>query len=188
MSHDELRQVEAMANDIVLQNDPVNTRLMSVDAAVAEGAMALFGEKVVMKCASCPWAAIRKAPAGRSTRWNSVVTHVSRNGDIGLIKILAESGSAAGVRRLEALAGTAARDYLEQQDKRVAAVAAVLRTTPAELVSRVEHLVDERRKLERELAEAKKALALGGGASAGDSDVETINGIKFMKRVLSDMD
>ena len=189
MSHDELRQVEAMANDIVLQNDPVNTRLMSVDAAVAEGAMALFGEKYGDEVRVV---SMGRNPEGASRPIYSLElcggTHVSRTGDIGLIKILAESGSAAGVRRLEALAGTAARDYLEQQDKRVAAVAAVLRTTPAELVSRVEHLVDERRKLERELAEAKKALALGGGASAGDSDVETINGIKFMKRVLSDMD
>jgi alanyl-tRNA synthetase len=115
-------------------------------------------------------------------------THVSRTGDIGLIKILAESGSAAGVRRLEALAGPAAREYLEQQHKRVTAAAAILKTSPSELVSRIESLVDERKKLERELAEAKKTLALGGGTAAGDSDIQTINGIKFMKRILGDMD
>ncbi|MDP1701764.1 MAG: alanine--tRNA ligase [Aestuariivirga sp.] len=189
MSHDELRQVELMANDVVLQNEPVNTRLMSVDAAVAEGAMALFGEKYGDE--------VRVVSMGRNPEGSSRTiyslelcggTHVSRTGDIGLIKILAESGSAAGVRRLEALAGPAARDYLEQQDKRVTAAAALLKTTPADLVSRVESLVDERRKLERELAEARKALALGGGTSAGDSDVETINGIRFMKRILGDMD
>ncbi len=189
MSHDELRQVEVMANDIVLQNDPINTRLMSVDAAVAEGAMALFGEKYGDEVRVV---SMGRNPDGSSRPIYSLElcggTHVSRTGDIGLIKILAESGSAAGVRRLEALAGPAARDYLEQQDKRVAAAAALLKTTPAELVSRVESLVDERRKLERELAEAKRALALGGGASAGDSDIETINGIKFMKRILGDMD
>jgi alanyl-tRNA synthetase len=189
MSAAELAAVETKANDIVLQNDPVNTRLMSVDAAVAEGAMALFGEKYGDEVRVV---SMGRNPEGSSRPTYSLElcggTHVSRTGDIGLIKILAESGSAAGVRRLEALAGPAARDYLEQQDKRVSAAAALLKTTPAELVSRVESLVDERRKLERELAEAKKALALGGGASAGDRDVETINGVKFMTRILGDMD
>ena len=185
----ELAAVETMANDIVLQNDSVSTRLMSVDAAVAEGAMALFGEKYGDEVRVV---SMGRNPEGSTRSIYSLElcggTHVSRTGDIGLIKILAESGSAAGVRRLEALAGPAARDYLEQQDKRVAAAAALLKTTPSELVSRVESLVDERKKLERELAEAKKALALGGGATAGASDIETINGIKFMKRILADMD
>jgi alanyl-tRNA synthetase len=189
LSAKELGLVQRMANDIVLQNDPVSTRLMSVDAAVAEGAMALFGEKYGDEVRVV---SMGRNPEGSSRPIYSLElcggTHVSRTGDIGLIKILAESGSAAGVRRLEALAGPAARDYLEQQDKRVAAAAALLKTTPADLVSRVESLVEERRKLERELAEAKKALALGGGASAGDSDIETINGIKFMTRILGDMD
>jgi alanyl-tRNA synthetase len=189
MSTAELAAVETMANEVVLQNDPVNTRLMSVDAAVAEGAMALFGEKYGDEVRVV---SMGRNPEGSSRPIYSLElcggTHVSRTGDIGLIKILAESGSAAGVRRLEALAGRAARDYLEQQDKRVAATAALLKTTPSELVSRVESLVDERRKLERELAEAKKVLALGGGTSAGDGDIEIINGIKFMKRVLGDMD
>jgi alanyl-tRNA synthetase len=189
MNHDELRQVEVMANDIVLQNAAVSTRLMPVDAAVAEGAMALFGEKYGDEVRVV---SMGRNPEGSSRPIYSLElcggTHVGRTGDIGLIKILAESGSAAGVRRLEALAGTAARDYLEQQDKRVAAAAALLKTSPADLVSRIESLVDERRKLERELAEAKKALALGGGALTGDNDIQTINGIKFMKRILGDMD
>jgi alanyl-tRNA synthetase len=189
MSPEELRAVETMANEIVLQNAPVNTRLMTVDAAVAEGAMALFGEKYGEE--------VRVVSMGRNGEGASRPiyslelcggTHVSRTGDIGFIKILAESGSAAGVRRLEALAGPAAREYLEQQDKRVAAAAAILKTSPAELVTRLESLVDERKKLERELAEAKKALALGGGAAAGKGEVETIKGIKFMRRVLGEMD
>src|SRR5436190_1402005 len=185
MSAAELAAVETMANDIVLQNDPVNTRLMSVDAAVAEGAMALFGEKYGDEVRVV---SMGRNPEGSSRPIYSLElcggTHVSRTGDIGFIKILAESGSAAGVRRLEALAGTAAREYLEQQDKRVAAAAALLKTSPAEIVNRIESLVDERKKLERELAEAKKALALGGVTAAGDSDIQTVNGIKFMKRVL----
>ena len=189
MSHDELRQVEAMANDIVLQNAPVSTRLMSVDAAVAEGAMALFGEKYGEEVRVV---SMGRNPEGASRPIYSLElcggTHVSRTGDIGLVKILAESGSAAGVRRLEAVAGTAAREYLEQQDKRVAAAATLLKTSPSEIVTRIEGLLDERKRLERELAEAKKALALGGGTSASDSEVQSINGIKFMKRILGDMD
>ena len=189
MSAAELSAVETMANEIILQNAPVSTRLMSVDAAVAEGAMALFGEKygdevrvVSMGC----------NPEGASRPIYSLElcggTHVSRTGDIGLIKILAESGSAAGVRRMEALAGAAAREYLDLQDARVQAAASVLKTSPAELVARIESLVDERKKLERDLAEAKKALALGGSASASDADVQMVNGTKYMTRILKDMD
>jgi alanyl-tRNA synthetase len=189
MSPEELGAVETMANDIVLQNAPVNTRLMSVDAAVAEGAMALFGEKYGEE--------VRVVSMGRNEEGASRPiyslelcggTHVSRTGDIGLIKILAESGSAAGVRRLEALAGPAAREYLEMQDKRVAAAAAVLKTSPSDLVSRIENLLDERKKLERELAEAKKTLALGGGSASGENDIKIVNGINFMTRILKDMD
>jgi alanyl-tRNA synthetase len=189
MSPEELGAVETMANDIVLQNAPVNTRLMSVDAAVAEGAMALFGEKYGEE--------VRVVSMGRNEEGASRPiyslelcggTHVSRTGDIGLIKILAESGSAAGVRRLEALAGPAAREYLEMQDKRVAAAAAVLKTSPSDLVSRIENLLDERKKLERELAEAKKTLALGGGSASGENDIKIVNGIKLMTRILKDMD
>ena len=183
MSAEELRAVEAMANDIVLQNAPVNTRLMSVDAAVAEGAMALFGEKYGDEVRVV---SMGRNPEGASRPIYSLElcggTHVSRTGDIGLIKILAESGSAAGVRRLEALAGPAARDYLDQQDKRVAAAAAILKTSPSEVVSRIESLLDERKKLERELSDVKKALALGGGPSAGDSEVQTVNGIKLDRK------
>lgn len=110
-------------------------------------------------------------------------THVSRTGDIGLIKVISESASAAGVRRIEALAGPAARAYLEEQDRRVQAAAAALKAPAADIVSRIETLMDERRKLERELAEARKALALGG-AQGGDDGITNVNGIKFMARVV----
>jgi alanyl-tRNA synthetase len=132
---------------------------MTVDAAVAEGAMALFGEKYGDEVRVVSMGRNGEG-AGRSIYSLELCggTHVSRTGDIGLIKILAENGSAAGVRRLEALAGAAAREYLEQQDKRVIAAAAILKTSPSEMLSRIESLVDERKKLERELAEAKKAL------------------------------
>jgi alanyl-tRNA synthetase len=188
MTRDELDAVERMANAVALQNELVVTRLMSVDSAIAEGAMALFGEKygdevrVVSMGANAP---------GASRRIYSLElcggTHVARTGDVGAIKIISESGSSAGVRRLEALAGTAARDYLELQDRRVQAAAAALKASPAELVVRIESLLDERRKLERELAEAKKALALGGSGPSGDA-VESVNGVQVMSRKLDDMD
>jgi len=185
MSPDEIAQVEQLANEIVLQNDKVTTRLMSVDAAIGEGAMALFGEKYGDE--------VRVVSMGRNAHGAGRPvyslelcggTHVSRTGDIGLIKVISESAVAAGVRRIEALAGPAARAHLEEQDRRVQAVAAALKTTPGEVVTRIETLIEERRKLERDLAEAKKALALGGGAKGGDDGISEVNGVKFMARVL----
>ncbi len=185
MSRDEIAQVEDIANEMVLQNDQVTTRLMPVDAARAEGAMALFGEKYGDE--------VRVVTMGRNDHGAGKPvysmelcggTHVSRTGDIGLIKVLSDSAVAAGVRRVEALAGPAARAYLEEQDRRVQAAAAALKTSPAELVTRVETLMDERRRLERELAEAKKVLALGGGGASKEDGISEVNGIKLMARVL----
>ncbi len=185
VSAEDLATVENIANEIVLQNDAVNTRLMSVDAAIAEGAMALFGEKYGDE--------VRVVSMGRNEPGEGRPiyslelcggTHVSRTGDIGLVKIIAESASSAGVRRMEALAGDAARAYLVEQDRRVAQAAATLKVSQNDLVARIETLVEERRKLERELAEAKKALAMGGGAGKAAQEVETVNGTKFIGRVL----
>ena len=185
MSHEELMQTEAIANSIILENDVVTTRLMSVDAAIAEGAMALIGEKYGDE--------VRVVSMGRNGADHTRPiyslelcggTHVARTGDIGLVKIVAESGSSAGVRRMEALAGDAARNYLVQQDERVHAASNILKVAPAELVARVEVLVEERRKMERELGEARKALAMSGGSSSGGGDVTEVNGVKFIGRIL----
>ena len=185
MSAEELLQTETIANAIILQNDAVSTRLMSVDAAIAEGAMALFGEKYGDE--------VRVVSMGRNSADHERPiyslelcggTHVARTGDIGLVKIVAESGSSAGVRRMEALAGDAARNYLVQQDQRVQVAASVLKVAPHELVARVEVLVEERRKMERELTEARKALAMGGGTASGGGDITEVNGVKFIGRVL----
>ena len=185
MSNEELSQTEAIANSIILQNDGVITRLMSVDAAIAEGAMALFGEKYGDE--------VRVVSMGRNSANHARPiyslelcggTHVSRTGDIGLVKIVAESGSSAGVRRMEALAGDAARNYLVLQDQRVQAAASVLKVAPHELVARVEALADERRKMERELIEARRTLAMGGASASRGGDVTDVNGTKFMGRVL----
>ncbi len=184
MTAEEIAQVEAMANAIVLQNDAVTTRLMSVDEAIAEGAMALFGEKYGDE--------VRVVSMGMRPDGNRRIyslelcggTHAVRTGDIGLIKVISESASAAGVRRIEALAGEAARRYLDTQDKRIHAAASALRVTPADVVQRIEILMDERKKLERELAEAKKQLALGGGAAKGDDGITEAGGVKLMARVI----
>jgi len=186
MSPDEIVQVEQIANAIVLQNDKVSTRLMTVDAAIAEGAMALFGEKYGDEVRVVSMGR-NEHGAGRSIYSLELCggTHVSRTGDIGLIKVVGESAVAAGVRRIEALAGPAARAYLEEQDRRVLAAAAALKAPASEIVSRIETLMDERRKLERELAEAKKQLAMGGGGKGGgDEGISEVNGIKLMARIV----
>jgi alanyl-tRNA synthetase len=186
ISADEMKAVESLANEIVVQNAPVTTRLMSVDDAIAEGAMALFGEKYGDEVRVV---SMGTAKHGDKTGKPYSVelcggTHVRETGDIGLIRILSDSAVGAGVRRIEALTGEAAREYLSTQDERVKSLAAVLKVQPDEVLARVEGLVDERRKLERELADAKKKLALGGG-SGGSDGIRDINGVKFLGRVVT---
>ncbi|EXL09073.1 alanine--tRNA ligase [Aquamicrobium defluvii] len=183
----EIEQVERMANEIVVQNGPVTTRLMSVDDARAEGAMALFGEKYGDE--------VRVVSMGtalhgeKANRPYSIElcggTHVGATGDIGLIRIVSDSPVAAGVRRIEALTGEAARRYLDEQERRLKSAAAVLKVSPSDVPARVEALVEERRKLERELAEARRKLALGGG-SGGEavSEVQDVAGTKFLGKVV----
>jgi alanyl-tRNA synthetase len=188
VSPDELEQVERMANEIVVQNGPVTTRLMSVDDARAEGAMALFGEKYGDE--------VRVVSMGtalhgeKANRPYSIElcggTHVSATGDIGLVRILSDSPVAAGVRRIEALTGEAARKHLDEQDRRLKSVAATLKISPADVPARVETLLEERRKLERELSEARKKLALGGGSSSDTSArSETVAGVGFLGKAVS---
>ncbi|HTO29882.1 MAG TPA: alanine--tRNA ligase [Pararhizobium sp.] len=188
MSADELKIVEDMANEIIVQNTPVTTRLMSVDDAIAEGAMALFGEKYGDE--------VRVVSMGqgihgsKANRPYSVElcggTHVGATGEIGLVRIVGESAVGAGVRRLEALTGVSALAYLNEQDERVKTLASTLKVQPGDVLSRVEALMDERRKLERELNEAKKKLALGGGDAGGSADqVQEIGGVKFLGKVVT---
>ncbi|KXF77809.1 alanine--tRNA ligase [Paramesorhizobium deserti] len=184
---EELKQIEDIANAIVLQNAPVTTRLMAVDDAIAEGAMALFGEKYGDEVRVVSMGtATQGAKAGKSYSTELCGgTHVRRTGDIGLIRVVSEGAVAAGVRRIEALTGEAARRYLEEQDERVKALAATLKTTPAEALDRVTSLLEERRKLERELTEARKKLALGGDGAQAAAENETVNGVNFIGKVVS---
>ncbi|MGH6760224.1 MAG: alanine--tRNA ligase [Phyllobacterium sp.] len=182
----ELAEIEDIANEIVLQNSPVKTRLMAVDDAITEGAMALFGEKYGDEVRVVSMGtALRGDKAGKNYSVELCGgTHVKATGDIGLIRIVSESAVAAGVRRLEALTGEAARRYLEEQDSRVKAIAGALKATPADALDRVNALIEERRKLERELTEARKKLALGGTGQAGPA-AETINGIGFIGKTVT---
>ncbi|MCX5569365.1 alanine--tRNA ligase [Kaistia nematophila] len=179
----ELAAVEEIANAIVLQDAPVVTRLMDREEAMHSGAMALFGEKYGDE--------VRVVSMGEENGKAYSVelcggTHVGRTGEIGLVTFVGESAVAAGVRRVEALTGKAARDHLELQDKRLKAVAAALKVRPDEAAERVQSLVDDKRRLERELAEAKKKLALGGGGgqAAGDG-VREVGSVRYLGRVVS---
>ena len=191
LSAEQIKAVEDRANAIVLQNAPVETHLMSLEEAMQSGAMALFGEKygeevrvVSMGFAEQPGCNAKKA-------WSVELcggTHVRRTGDIGLIKIVAEGASAAGVRRIEAFTGDGARAYLATQDERVREAAAVLRVKPDELVDRLKVLMEERKALERQLADIKRQLAVGGGAAAGktpdENAVRTVGKVKLLARTV----
>ncbi|MBB3646072.1 alanyl-tRNA synthetase [Rhizobium sp. BK619] len=190
MSAGELKIVEDMANEIVLQNSHVTTRLMSVDDAIEEGAMALFGEKYGDEVRVVSMGT--SVHGAKSNKPYSVElcggTHVSATGQIGLIRVLGESAVGAGVRRIEAVTGESAREYLAEQDDRVKTLAASLKVQPSEVLSRVEALMDERRKLEKELADAKRKLAMGGGQGGSADAVREVAGVKFLGKSISGVD
>jgi alanyl-tRNA synthetase len=189
MSPEEIERVEDIANDIVLQNAPVETHLMAVDDAIASGARALFGEKYGDEVRVVSMG----QTGGNAMGWSVELcggTHVRRTGDIGLVSLIGESGVAAGVRRIEALTGKSARKTANKQLRVVKAAAAELKVPLEEVPGRIETLMDERKKLERDLSDAKKKLAMGGGGKAqGDAaDVRQVNGVKLLARAVSGID
>jgi alanyl-tRNA synthetase len=158
---------------------------MSPDEAIAAGAMALFGEKYGEE--------VRVLSMGSGADGSYSVelcggTHVAALGDIGLFKIVSESAVAAGVRRIEALTGEAARLWLTERENRLKEAASALKAAPEEVPARVAALVEDRRRLERELAEAKRALALGGGRAADEPGPEQVGGHGFIGQVIENMD
>ncbi len=191
MTADELEKVEDLANDYVLQNSPVTTRLMALDDARASGARALFGEKYgdevrVVAMGQNP------ESRGNSLGWSVELcggTHVRRTGDIGVISGVSDAGVAAGVRRIEALTGAQARKAANHAMALARAASSELKVSLEDLPGRIGGLLDERKKLERELSDAKKKLAMGGGAAAsGGEDSETVNGVKVMVKKLAGVD
>ena len=182
MTPAELADAEAAVNAQIRGNGSVTTRLMTPDEAIAEGAMALFGEKYGDE--------VRVVSMGTEDGGKTYSvelcggTHVNALGDIGLFKVIGEGAVSSGVRRVEALTGEAARAYLTGRDERLREAATALKTTPDEVPARVAALLDERRRLERELADARKALAMGGGAGGPAAGPEDIGGTAFIGQVL----
>ena len=187
MSAEEIERVEDIANEFVLQNAPVVTRVMALDDARASGARALFGEKYGDEVR-----VVAMGEGGGNTLGWSVElcggTHVRRTGDIGLISVVGESGVAGGVRRIEALTANTARANLNNLARFAKATASELRVPIEDVQNRVVTLLDERKRLERELSDAKKKLAMGGGAGDGADGVRTVGDVKLMARSVEGID
>ncbi|RHW16428.1 alanine--tRNA ligase [Sphingomonas gilva] len=181
----QIADIEADVNREIRGNEDVVTRLMTPDDAVAAGALALFGEKYGDEVRVLSMGAL-------ADKHYSVElcggTHVRALGDIALFKIVSESAVSSGVRRIEALTGEAARQWLNGRDERLKEIAATLKASPEEAAARVATLVEDRRRLERELADAKKALAMGGGKATDAAGPEDIGGVAFLGQVVDGLD
>jgi alanyl-tRNA synthetase len=182
----EIRTVEDLANTVMLQNEPVVTKLMAVDEAVESGARALFGEKYGDEVRVVSMG--RLPDGGGANRTFSIElcggTHVNRTGDIGVIAVVSEGAVAAGVRRLEAMTGDAARRHLAEESRRLREIAGLLKTPVDEAPERLVALLEDKRRLERDLQEARRKLAMGGGTGGGDP-VRDVGGVKLMARAVS---
>jgi len=198
LSAADIATIEAEVNAQIRANAEVRTRLLSPESAVAEGALALFGEKYgeevrVVAMGSAAGAKDSEIPPYSVELCGG--THVRRTGDIGFFKIVGESSVASGVRRIEGLTGAAAEAYLAGEEELLRQSAAALRTSPTELPARLMRLLDDNRRLERELAEARRALAVGGqaagpsrdGAFRPASNGKRIGDIAFDGRVVDDV-
>jgi alanyl-tRNA synthetase len=189
LSKEEIAAIEDSANAVILRDSPVVTRLMAVDDAIAAGAMALFGEKYGEEVR-----VVSMGEASHDDRGGRVFsvelcggTHVRATGEIGLVKIVQEGAVAAGVRRIEALTANAARTHLATQEAALRQAADLLRVQPSDVPNRLASLLEERKKLERELSEAKKKIALGAGGNGhatAESPVRTVGDVTMLARTV----
>jgi alanyl-tRNA synthetase len=205
MSPEDIAVVEREVNDRIRDNEAVETRLMTPQAAIEAGAMALFGEKYGDEVRVV---SMGGKPANENKIFSTELcggTHVRRTGDIGLFKVVSEGAVGAGVRRIEAVTGAAAEAYIAEQQRMLNEAASTLKTLPSDLTQRIAALLDERKRLERELTETRKRLALGGGnvsisPPAGQLGIEghaptvtvgpatkSVNGIKVAARLLDNV-
>jgi alanyl-tRNA synthetase len=185
MTPADIAQVEADVNAQVRGNGAVTTLLMTPDAAIEMGAMALFGEKYGDEVR-----VVSMGTQGDGKTYSIELcggTHVNALGDIGLFKVVSEGAVSSGIRRVEALTGEAARAYLTSRDDRLRETAAALKSTPDEVPARVAALLEDRRRLERELADVKKALAMGGAAGEA-AGPEQVGGVAFLGQVMNDFE
>ncbi|WP_036288786.1 alanine--tRNA ligase [Methylocystis sp. ATCC 49242] len=189
LTEEELARVEALANEIVQDNAPVDTRLMAQDDAIRSGARALFGEKYGDE--------VRVVSMGRPdpgvAHPFSVElcggTHVSRTGDIGLISIVGEGAVASGVRRIEARTAEGARSQLVAQSRALREIASLIRAPMEEAPARLGQLLEERKRLERDLADARRKLAMGGGSgNGGGQEWRDVAGVKLLTRAVDGVD
>ena len=187
---EELARVEEIANEVVLENDEVTTRLMAVDDAREAGARALFGEKYGDEVRVVSMGKQARAQGTNALGWSVELcggTHVRRTGDIGLISVTGESAVASGVRRIEALTGRHARKHANDTMALAKSAAAELRTSIEDVPARIAALMEERKKLERDLSDARKKLAMGGGATNGGAaagGVREAGGVKLLARAV----
>jgi alanyl-tRNA synthetase len=182
----EIERVEDLANDVVLENSPVTTRLMAVDDAIASGGRALFGEKYGDEVR-----VVAMGEGGNTMGWSVELcggTHVKRTGDIGLISVVAEGAVAAGVRRIEAFTGETARRHANTIIQVAKAASSELKVPLEDMPQRIGILLDERRRLERDLAEARKRLAMGGARTDGADGVRVIGDVKLLARSVEGID
>src|SRR6187551_509886 len=190
ITHDELARIEDIANEVVLENEEVTTRLMGVDDAREAGARALFGEKYGDEVRVVSMGKQDRAHGQNALGWSVELcggTHVRRTGDIGLISVTGESAVASGVRRIEALTGRHARKHANETMAIAKTAASELRTSVDEMPARIAALVEERKKLERDLSDARKKLAMGGGATNGGAattGVREAGGVKLLARAV----
>ncbi|NKD87851.1 alanine--tRNA ligase [Haematospirillum sp. 15-248] len=175
----EIAVVEADVNAAIRANVEVVTRLMDPDSAIKAGAMALFGEKYGDE--------VRVVSMGDVSTELCGGTHVSRTGDIGLLRIVSESAVGAGVRRIEAVTGRGALDWISVREGLLSRAAEALKAAPAEVPERVAALVEERRRLERELEDLRRKAALGGGSGGQGIAPVTVDGVSFVSRLLDDV-
>jgi alanyl-tRNA synthetase len=191
LSGEDVAVVEALVNDRIRENAATTTLYMTPDEAVEAGALALFGEKYGEEVRVVSMGGADEAK-GRDEEGHALAfstelcggTHVRRTGDIGFFKIIGESALAAGVRRIEAVAGAAAVDFARRQDDVLGQAAAALKAAPADLAARVDALLDDRKRLERELTGLRHKMATGGGEGPEARD---IGGVAFASRLLSDV-
>lgn len=179
---EELERIEQLVNHLVRQNTEVGTRLMQPEEAIKAGAMALFGEKYGEE--------VRVVNMGLNDKNDYSIelcggTHVKRTGDIGLFVVIAETAIASGVRRIEAYTAEAAFNYLRGRERVLTDVASRFKITPEEVPARIDTMVNERKKLEKDLSDALRKAAMGGGAS--NENAETINGIPFLGKALENL-
>ncbi len=171
LTAEELRRIEELVNKAIRRNEPAETRVMALDAAVAAGAMSLFGEKYESD--------VRVLSIGDFSMELCGGTHVERAGDIGLFKIISESGVAAGVRRIEAVTGQAAYEWVVRTDQVLRDIAGLLRASREEADEKVRELVERSKRLEKELQQLKSRLASGQGGDLS-TQAKSVGGIKVL--------